>query len=71
MVLNRPIEMKIKSLAALIGAFKTTATKQIHLAGLTTFSWQPSFYEHIIRDEQSYRNIVRYIENNPQNWKHR
>ncbi|MDH4471854.1 MAG: transposase [Fluviicola sp.] len=69
MVLNQPIEMKIKSLSELMGAFKTTSSKHIHLAGLTAFFWQRSFYEHIIRDEQSYQNIVRYIENNPKNWK--
>jgi len=69
MLLNRSVEMKIKSLSELIGAFKTTTSKHIHLAGLTKFSWQRSFYEHIIRDENAYQNIVRYIENNPKDWK--
>ncbi len=62
------VGMKIKPLSELMGTFKTTASKHIHLAGLTTFSWQRSFYEHIIRDEQAYQNIVRYIEDNPRNW---
>jgi len=30
--------------------------------------WQRNYYEHIIRNEDSYRDISRYIMNNPQNW---
>jgi REP element-mobilizing transposase RayT len=32
------------------------------------FKWQRNYYEHIIRDEQSYKNISRYIVNNPIKW---
>jgi len=31
--------------------------------------WQRNYYEHIIRDEQSYRRIAEYIINNPANWR--
>lgn len=31
--------------------------------------WQRNYYEHIIRNEQSYHNISDYIINNPANWK--
>jgi len=31
--------------------------------------WQRNYHEHIIRNEQSYQNIARYIINNPANWK--
>src|ERR1035437_2956012 len=31
--------------------------------------WQRNYYEHIIRDEQSYKRISEYIINNPKNWK--
>jgi REP element-mobilizing transposase RayT len=31
--------------------------------------WQRDFYEHIIRDKQSYQRISEYIINNPKNWK--
>ena len=31
--------------------------------------WQRNYYEHIIRDEKSYRNIAEYIINNPLKWK--
>ncbi|MGL4484883.1 MAG: transposase [Anaerovoracaceae bacterium] len=30
--------------------------------------WQRNYYEHIIRDEQSYYAIAEYIENNPAHW---
>ena len=60
--------VKIKSLSELIGAFKTTSSKQIHLAGLTDFVWQKSFYDHIIRNEIAFRNISKYIQNNPRDW---
>ena len=30
--------------------------------------WQRNYYEHIIRDEKSHREIMRYIDNNPRQW---
>ena len=59
---------KIKSLSELIGAYKTTVSKQIHLAGLMEFKWQRSFPDQIIRDEKSYVKISQYIVNNPKKW---
>jgi REP element-mobilizing transposase RayT len=59
---------KIKSLSELMGAYKTTVSKQIHLLGYPGFAWQRSFHDHIIRDDQSYNNISEYILNNPQKW---
>jgi len=62
--------IKIKPLTELIGAYKTTVSKQIHLAGFIEFKWQRSFFEHIIHDEKSFETITEYIINNPVNWKH-
>ena len=31
--------------------------------------WHCNYYEHIIRDEESYQTIANYIVNNPRNWK--
>src|SRR3954452_3406667 len=61
--------IKIKSLSELMGAYKTTTSKQIHLAGLRDFKWQRSFHDHIIRNEQSYLHISDYIQNNPLYWR--
>ena len=59
---------KIKSLSELIGAFKTTSSKIIHQAGCSDFQWQKSFYDHIIRNEQSLTQIREYIRHNPLKW---
>ena len=67
--LSLPIPLpKIKSLSEIIGAYKTTVSKQIHLCDFTCFSWQRSFYEHIIRNGKSFATISNYITNNPGNW---
>lgn len=31
--------------------------------------WQRNYYEHIIRNEESYNRIASYIINNPLKWK--
>ena len=61
-------EIKIKSLSELMGAYKTTSSKKIHLAGDPAFVWHRSFYDHIIRDAKGYHNISAYIEGNPAKW---
>lgn len=61
-------EIKIKSLSQLMGAFKTTSSKLIHLAGYPLFEWQRSFHDHIIRNEKTYLNIMNYITTNPERW---
>jgi REP element-mobilizing transposase RayT len=32
------------------------------------FAWQPRFHEHVIRNEESYLQIVAYIQTNPLKW---
>ncbi len=59
---------KIKSLSQLIGAYKTTSSKLIHLEGLEEFVWQRSFHDHIIRNGASYKRIYDYIISNPKRW---
>jgi len=62
------IPEKIKSLSDIIGAFKMTSSKDIHLAGFPNFYWQRSFYEKIIRSEQEANVVRQYIKENPSNW---
>ena len=64
----RDNNIKIKSLSELMGAFKTTTSKQIHQLGNAGFSWQRSFHDHIIRTPNDYERISNYIATNPQNW---
>jgi len=67
---NRPPQppIKIKPLSQLIGAFKTTVSKKIHLKGGVDFVWQRSFFDRIIRNEVEYKRIIEYIQSNPANW---
>ena len=32
------------------------------------YIWQRNYYEHIIRNKQSYQRISKYIMNNPETW---
>ena len=41
----------------LIGAFKTTASKMIHLSGNPSFQWQKSYYDRIIRNNDELNRI--------------
>ena len=51
-----PLQYKMRSL-------KSYITKQIGYS-----IWQKSFHDEIIRNEEAYRNIWQYIENNPAKW---
>ena len=61
---------KRKPLGRLIGAFKTVSTKQInemrHIMGVPV--WQRNYYEHVIRNHESYVEIAEYIQTNPLKW---
>lgn len=58
-----------QSLSSIIRGFKIGVTKYCKNNNLTQFSWQKSFYDHIIRNEKSLINIKQYIIDNPKNWK--
>jgi len=59
---------KIKPIPELIGAYKTTVSKRIHLSGDASFKWQKSYHDHIIRNRSSLNRIKNYIETNPEKW---
>ena len=65
-----------KTVGDMMDAFKSiTTVEYIHgvkQSGWKPFNgklWQRNYYEHIIRDEQSYQRISDYIINNPAKWK--
>ncbi|HWP93249.1 MAG TPA: transposase [Thermodesulfobacteriota bacterium] len=60
--------LKPNSLGAIIGQFKSVTTKRIRAKGYSDFAWQPRFYEHIVRSEESLEKIREYILNNPIKW---
>jgi REP element-mobilizing transposase RayT len=67
---------KIKmSLSEIVQRFKTLTTRK-YIDGVKLYDWpafnkrlwQRNYYEHIIRNENSYLKIAEYIINNPKTW---
>ncbi len=66
---------KNKTVGDMMDAFESITTVE-YIRGVKTFGWQRfsgkiwqrNYYEHIIRDEQSYQRISEYIINNPAKW---
>jgi len=58
------------SLGAIIRAYKSAVTYAAN--GLQNqrgaVLWQRNYYEHIIRNETTFKNIWNYIDNNPRKW---
>lgn len=64
-----------KTLGDMLGAFQSITTveyirgvKQKNWPSFDGKLWQRNYWEHIIRNEQSYNRISKYIINNPVNW---
>ncbi len=57
-----------KNLSSVIRGFKSAVTINARKIN-SQFEWQSRFYDHIIRDDESFVNIQNYIINNPKNWK--
>ena len=57
------------SISVIIQQYKSSVTRFVNKSNISHFRWQSRFYEHIIRDQQSYEQIADYIINNPKNWK--
>ena len=56
------------SLGKIIRWFKGRTTFEIRKSNHFGFAWQPRFYEHVVRNENSLQKIREYIVNNPINW---
>ena len=67
---------KMKTLGDMLGAFQSIVTVDYYIRGVKTKNWRPfngklwqrNYWEHIIRNEQSYQTISNYRVNNPLNW---
>ena len=56
-------------LPKIISQYKSSATRIVRKRwGDHIFSWQKSFYDHIIRNDEDLYRIRTYIQNNPLNW---
>lgn len=62
------ISPKANSLSAIIRSFKSAVTKRARENGYNNFSWQPRFYDRIIRNEKELYQIRKYIQQNPLKW---
>ena len=58
------------TLGTMVGWLKYQTTKQINLLrdSVGERVWQRSYYDHIIRCQQDYEEIWRYIDENPLRW---
>lgn len=56
-----------KNVSSIIRGFKSAVTVQAKKIN-PDFGWQPRFYDHIIRNQQSYDVISQYIIDNPKKW---
>ncbi|EKU98422.1 transposase [Leptolyngbya sp. PCC 7375] len=61
---------KPDSISSFVAGFKSVTTKQINISRNTprTPVWQRNYYDHIIRNNFSLRQIEQYIQNNPTTW---
>ena len=68
--ITKLIEPGSEPLSEVIRSFKTSSTRRINqireLIGVPV--WQRNYYEHIIRNEESFNRICEYIINNPLSW---
>jgi len=67
-VCDTPLRSPSNAVGAIIRGYKSAVTKRLNQSGFIESIWQRNYYEHIIRNEQSYQNIANYIINNPANW---
>lgn len=56
-----------KNLASIMRGFKSAVTMQARKLNIT-FEWQTRFHDRVIRDDEEFRKIAGYIEQNPDNW---
>ena len=64
-----PTKKNYGLLSKIINAFKNLVLKEIKNQNINcNFSWQRSFYDHVIRGEKGLKQIRDYINNNPVKW---
>lgn len=56
------------ALPVILGQYKAAVSKKLHHPLPGRKIWQKSYYDRIIRNEQSYQNAWKYIDENPIRW---
>ena len=61
-----------ESVSSVVRSYKAAVTKRVHEKSdgfnMPGRIWQPRYYDHIIRNEESFEKIYEYIETNPLRW---
>ena len=67
---TRPCGPVPGSIGAIIGQFKSAATKRINQLRKTRGArvWQRNYYEHVLRNENELDRVREYMTNNPLRW---
>lgn len=55
------------TVSTIVRGFKGAVTSRARQV-LPEFAWQPGFYDHVVRSEDSFRQISEYIIFNPERW---
>ena len=63
-----PLQGTSKTIGSIVRGVKIGVTKWFHNNTDIRMVWQRNYYDHIIRNEKSYRQIVEYIQSNPLKW---
>ena len=61
------ISPKSGSVSTIIRSYKSVVSKHAHFIN-QNFAWQDRFYDRIIRTEEEYMRIAKYIDDNPAKW---
>ena len=56
------------TVSSIICGYKSAVTNHAHRFGYD-FQWQPRFHDHIIKNDEEYQRIAKYIIKNPVNWR--
>jgi len=64
----KPSPTKAHGLPEIIRGFKTFSSRKINDLKQSHFSWQRSYYDHIIHNDADLDRIREYILNNPKQW---
>lgn len=76
---SQPFQRKPKSISSFIAGYKSMVLNKIddlideRKIPMQKFNrrnplWQANYYDHVIRDDRAYKNIVEYIRKNPAKW---
>ena len=59
-----------RSLSGMVAGYKAAVTRRwrAEIGNPDVIVWQRNFYEHVVRDQEDYRAILAYIDDNPRRW---